>query len=56
MPRGWPECGATGIAKAKRLLTTATDQRQYLKDLIERAGHHEHRAKHWDFVANRRRE
>jgi hypothetical protein len=49
MPRGWPECCATGIAKAKRLLTTATGQRQYLKDLLERAGRHEHRTKQWTF-------
>jgi hypothetical protein len=40
--------------KAQRLLASANDQRKLLEELIERAEHHEHRAKHWDLVSNRR--
>jgi hypothetical protein len=42
--------------KAKRLGAIADDQRKHLAELLERADHHEHRAKHWDLIANRRRE
>jgi len=42
--------------KAKRLLTIADDRRKYLEEIIERASHHEHRAKHWDLVAHRGRD
>jgi hypothetical protein len=41
--------------KAKRLSKDAEKQRNELERLMERAEHHEHRAKHWDLVANRRR-
>ena len=34
----------------------AEKQRRALEQLTERADHHQHRAKHWDLVANRRRE
>jgi len=34
----------------------AEKQRGALEQLTERADHHQHRAKHWDLVANRRRE
>jgi hypothetical protein len=38
--------------RAQRLGEAAEKQRRAL----ERAGHHQHRAKHWDFIANRRRD
>lgn len=39
--------------KAKRLGAIIEDQRKRLTELLQRAEHHEHRAKHWDLVANR---
>jgi len=42
--------------KAKRLGAIADDRRKHLTELLERADHHEHRAKHWDLIANRQRE
>ena len=42
--------------RAKRLVSIIEDQRKHLTELLERADHHEHRAKHWDLVANRRRD
>ena len=41
--------------KAQRLSKDAEKQRNELEQLMERVEHHEHRAKHWDLVANRRR-
>ena len=41
--------------KAQRLSKDAEKQRTELEQLMERGDHHEHRAKHWDLVANRRR-
>jgi hypothetical protein len=41
--------------KAGRLSAIAEDRRKYLEEILERAAHHEHRAKHWDLIANRRR-
>jgi hypothetical protein len=38
--------------KARRLTELAEKQRKELDQLIERAAHHVHRAKHWD-VYNR---
>jgi len=42
--------------KAKRLSVAAEQQRKALIELVERAEYHEHRAKHWDLVGNRRRD
>jgi hypothetical protein len=41
--------------KAQWLSKDAEKQRNELEQLMERVEHHEHRAKHWDFVVNRRR-
>ena len=42
-------------SRARRLLALAEKQTQELTRVVERAERHEHRAKHWDFVAHRRR-
>ena len=61
----WPSSMPRWLAKmlrdwhrrrAQRLSEAAEKQRRALEQLTERAGHHQHRAKHWDLVANRRRE
>jgi hypothetical protein len=40
--------------RAKWLLAAAERQRKALIELVERAEHHEHWAKHWDLIANHR--
>jgi hypothetical protein len=40
--------------KAARLAARVEKRRKMLDQLIERAARHEHRAKHWGFIANRR--
>ena len=42
--------------KAERLNAVAEDQWNNLEEILERAAHHEHRAKHWDLIAYRRRD
>jgi hypothetical protein len=41
--------------KAALLAESAKEQRKALQRVEERIAQHEHRAKHWDFRANRRR-
>jgi len=41
--------------KAQRLSEDAEKQRNELERLMGRVEQHDHQAKHWDFVANRRR-
>ena len=41
--------------RVMRLSVAAEQQRKALIELVERAEYHEHRAKHWDLVGNRRR-
>jgi hypothetical protein len=41
--------------KAQQLSKNAEKQRNELEQLMKRVEHHDHRAKHWHFVANRRR-
>ena len=41
--------------KAQRLTAAAEKQRKNLDELVEKAAHHIHRAKHWDLISNRRR-
>ena len=41
--------------REQRLSVAAEKQRTRFEQLMERADHHEHRAKHWDLVANRPR-
>jgi hypothetical protein len=40
--------------KAMRLAQSVAEQRKKLDQLMDQASHHEHRAKHWDFICNRR--
>jgi hypothetical protein len=40
--------------KGEWLVAAAERQRKALIELVERAEYHEHRAKHWDLIANRR--
>jgi len=40
--------------KAQRLSEAAEKQRRALEQLTHQAEHHQHRAKHWELVANRR--
>ena len=42
--------------RANRLLVAAEERRKALMQIVERAEYHEHRAKHWDLVGNRRRD
>ena len=44
------------LKRVQRLRAAAEKQRKLFEQLMERADHHEHRAKHWDLVANRRGE
>ena len=41
--------------KAQQLSEDAEKQRNELEQLMNPVEHHDHRAKHWHFVANRRR-
>jgi hypothetical protein len=41
--------------RAQRLREAIEKQRKVLEQLMEQADHHQHRAKHWDLVANLRR-
>jgi hypothetical protein len=49
MLRGWHRW------KAAQLAASAEEQRKALEQLAARLAHHEHRAKHWDLISNRRR-
>ena len=48
--------GRLAPQKVQALAAIIEDQRKHLTELLERADHHEHRAKHWDLIANRQRE
>ena len=41
-------------SKAAKLAAFAAEQQTAVNRVIERATYHEHRAKHWDLIANRR--
>ena len=41
--------------KAVRLAAVAEKKREQLGQTEEQLKHHEHRAKHWDFISNQRR-
>jgi len=44
------------LRRANQLGAIAEDRRKHLQEILERTAHHEHRAKHWDLVAHRRRD
>ena len=39
--------------KARRLAAVAAKKREQLRQIDEQMERHEHRAKHWDFIARR---
>jgi len=54
---GSQECCAIGTGEERSACPKLSrKQQKALERLIERADNHEHRAKHWHLVANRRRD